>query len=375
MEEIKLDENGQVVDKDQWPEARWRFDSLPSGSIAFNEVKILCGLGALPSGKLSTDIVGDWKPIPPENTARLDVASVRGADGVYILRTAQAVEESQRMSGRPYTLAISNWIVACKRSGIGVYAMSFHDQSGTPVDSFVLTLDSVTLTKPSETKPIPRFVYAALCESTNSSQDASVGPTAPKSTPEKSALGKSGTGFFVSRDGQILTNSHVVNGCKSIRVRYPDRGVEGASMLVEDKKNDLALLVANRRPAAVAIFRDSPVLLGELIMSIGFPLTGVLSSEAIMSAGNVSATAGIGDDISQLQISAPVQPGNSGGPVLDKSGLVVGVVVSKLDAINVAKVIGDIPQNVNFGIKGDVARIFLNAYGVSYFERTDRKVD
>lgn len=85
-----------------------------------------------------------------------------------------------------------------------------------------------------------------------------------------------------------------------------------------------------------------------------------------MSTGTVSAMAGIQDDTRYLQISAPIQPGNSGGPLLDMSGNVIGVVSAKLDALRVAGVIGDIPQNVNFAIKDAVARNFLDNHGIVY---------
>jgi len=102
------------------------------------------------------------------------------------------------------------------------------------------------------------------------------------------------------------------------------------------------------------------------VVAVGFPLHGLLASSANVATGTVSALAGIGDDIRYLQISAPVQPGNSGGPLLDMSGNVVGVVVAKLDALRVAEATGDIPQNVNFAIKDAVARSFLEAKGVEY---------
>jgi S1-C subfamily serine protease len=99
---------------------------------------------------------------------------------------------------------------------------------------------------------------------------------------------------------------------------------------------------------------------------LGYPLSGLLASSANLSVGNVSALAGLGDDPSYLQISAPVQPGNSGGPLLDASGHLVGIVTAKLNAARVARVTGDIPQNVNFAIKAKAARTFLDSKGIAY---------
>ena len=99
---------------------------------------------------------------------------------------------------------------------------------------------------------------------------------------------------------------------------------------------------------------------------VGYPLRGVVASEANVTTGSVSALAGPGDDRRFIQITAPVQPGNSGGPVLDMAGKVVGVVVAKLNAIRIARSTGDIPQNVNFAIAAGAVRAFLDAEGVPY---------
>jgi S1-C subfamily serine protease len=104
---------------------------------------------------------------------------------------------------------------------------------------------------------------------------------------------------------------------------------------------------------------------GETVVTYGFPLSGLLSSGPTLTTGDVSALAGLRDNPLHFQISAPVQPGNSGGPLLDAQAHVIGVVVSKLNAARIARMTGgDIPQNVNFAIKGSEALAFLAANGV-----------
>ncbi|MFV0409436.1 MAG: trypsin-like peptidase domain-containing protein [Paracoccus sp. (in: a-proteobacteria)] len=95
----------------------------------------------------------------------------------------------------------------------------------------------------------------------------------------------------------------------------------------------------------------------------GYPLSGILSGLNI-TRGAVSSLKGVGGDAISMQISAPVQPGNSGGPAVDGEGRVVGVVVSKLNATQIAQTTGDIPQNVNFAIRGEMARLFMFQNGV-----------
>ena len=119
-------------------------------------------------------------------------------------------------------------------------------------------------------------------------------------------------------------------------------------------------------PKIIAM-RGSPALrLGESVVAFGFPLTGSLSMEGNLTTGNVSALAGLARRSQILQITAPVQPGNSGGPLLDESGNLIGVITAKLDAMAIAKRTGDIPQNVNFAIKTEVVEAFLKSAGVRY---------
>lgn len=190
----------------------------------------------------------------------------------------------------------------------------------------------------------------------------------PSSKPQaKRSIQSTGTGFIVSKAGYVLTNHHVIDGCKEIRAQIPSGAVAVTPVIARDPKNDLALVKLPSQAVNVATFRDGQTLRqGDSVVAIGFPLHGLLASGVNLTTGAVSALAGVGDDTRFLQITAPVQPGNSGGPLLDLSGNVVGIVVGKLNAIKIAKAIGDIPQNVNFAISATVARGFLDAKGVKY---------
>jgi S1-C subfamily serine protease len=192
-------------------------------------------------------------------------------------------------------------------------------------------------------------------------------PAGPPGAPRDSMRPvASGTGFVVA-PGRLLTNHHVADGCAEMRARTASGTEMRATVTASDRQRDLALLVVQDGgdPGPPLAFRRGPeIRRGEGVVTYGFPLAGLLSSGPTLTTGEVSALAGLGDDPRQFQISAPVQPGNSGGPLLDMSGHVVGVVVGKLNAQRVAQRIGDIPQNVNFAVKGEQAIAFLRRHGI-----------
>lgn len=195
---------------------------------------------------------------------------------------------------------------------------------------------------------------------------------AAPATPTKPAV-TSGTGFFINREGHVLTNAHVVAGCKSVKMqRSGDVPVEVATLAV-DRINDLAVVKAPAPSPVIAHFSTTAARQGQDVVVYGFPLAGVLAPQGNLTTGIVSALAGIANDTRQLQISAPVQPGNSGGPLMDNSGNVIGVVVSKINALSVAKATGDIPQNINFAIKASTAIEFLKSNGVGVDANASRK--
>lgn len=168
-----------------------------------------------------------------------------------------------------------------------------------------------------------------------------------------------GTGFYVSGRGHVLTNQHVVDGCSDYLIRQPGNEPLKARLVASDAANDLAVLSTDSLQKAVPPL-SIRARLGENVYVYGYPQSDTLASTGNFTIGNVTATAGAGDDSRKLQISAPVHQGNSGGPVLDQFGNVVGVIQSK----QIAFASGDIPQNVNFAIKTTIALNFLEANGV-----------
>jgi hypothetical protein len=174
-----------------------------------------------------------------------------------------------------------------------------------------------------------------------------------------------GSGFFVSTNGHVLTNYHVIKGCSRVQIGTTNLAMREGSVIATDEQNDLALIATNNTPTSIGQFRATTAKIGENSWAFGFPLAGLLARSGNFTGGIVSAAAGVGNDSRMLQITTPVQPGNSGGPLLDQAGNIIGVVVAKLDAISVAAVINDLPQNVNFAIKGGIAADFLEANGVN----------
>jgi S1-C subfamily serine protease len=131
--------------------------------------------------------------------------------------------------------------------------------------------------------------------------------------------------------------------------------------------NDLAVLKAEHRWHSAAAIRDGrDARPGDNVVVTGFPLSGVVGSGMAVTTGSLTALTGPSDDSRLLQVSAPVQPGNSGGPLLDGSGGVIGVVTGTLNGTALAIKTGVVPQNVNFAIKSAVLRNFLDTNGIGY---------
>ena len=217
-------------------------------------------------------------------------------------------------------------------------------------------------------------------------------PARPSAKSGPSSLPKAtlGSGFYISKLRHIVTNAHIVNGCRLIEVGNESRKATAATVISSDKRNDLALLKTElpkqtgdsnsfSQPTGLKMvpskqsghLRSKDVKLGEKVIVAGYPYGEIISRTIKVTSGIVSATRGFSDDTGQFQLDAAVQPGNSGGPIFDSRGNIIGVVVARINKLKMAKAMGSIPENSNFAIKTSTLRTFLESSGVPV-ERLDR---
>jgi S1-C subfamily serine protease len=173
----------------------------------------------------------------------------------------------------------------------------------------------------------------------------------------------SGSGFAVTSDGYVITNYHVIKGCTDVKIH--DKGNAFISTIITfDPNNDIALLKGDFKPRSFyPLSRETPKLLTEVYVA-GHPFGQDISTTVKVTRGIVSSLTGIANNFSNLQIDAALQPGNSGGPIMDNKGNVVGVAVAKLDLDTIVEEYGVVPENVNFGVKSNVVLNILESENI-----------
>ncbi len=180
----------------------------------------------------------------------------------------------------------------------------------------------------------------------------------PNFDDNKIVAASSGTGFYVSSAGHIISNHHVVEGCNAVKLTFKGKDVS-ADVLSVDKMNDLAILKVDLTPSKVYSVATEDASLLEDIIIAGYPLGKKVSAAIKTSKGSITALAGYGDNYSEFQTDAALNKGNSGGPIIDQKGNVVGVAVA-----NYGK--NDGIESFNFGIKSSTLRTFANANGLRF---------
>jgi S1-C subfamily serine protease len=187
----------------------------------------------------------------------------------------------------------------------------------------------------------------------------------PRPHSPTDALAKSGSGFLLSETSFVMTAYHVVEGASQIDVRFPSGAKYKAEVAARDIGNDLAILKLVEFKATEDGFRmsvNTSLSAGDAVHALGFPLTNILGEQPSIVSGEISATTGFDDSPTQFRMTAAVNPGNSGGPILNQNGEVVGIVVGTLTRKSV--------EGVKFGIKASTALPLLQQVG---FTKLDSK--
>lgn len=173
----------------------------------------------------------------------------------------------------------------------------------------------------------------------------------PKETRKEKGY-STGTGFFVTSSGYFVTNHHVIDDSETVHILYNDSFIP-ARIIQMDPANDVALLKADVQASPLPVAEITDVGRADEVFTMGYPSISVQGQAQKATFGRINALSGIMDDIRFMQIDVPIQPGNSGGPLIDSSGRVVGVVTATLDALRALVIAGNVPQNVNYAVKSD----------------------
>lgn len=184
----------------------------------------------------------------------------------------------------------------------------------------------------------------------------------------------SGSGFFVNKNGYLVSNYHVVEMCQYI-LAVMDGDLLNVKVVASDITNDLIVgkveELSNNNFLALS---SDGAFLGDNVIVAGFPLAGTLSDNLKVTRGIVSSMSGLNNNYSEYQIDAAVQSGNSGGPLIDASGNVVGVVVAQLNKYKLLQEREIIPENVNFAVKSQNVGVFLSANNIDFISKDSKKV-
>jgi S1-C subfamily serine protease len=206
----------------------------------------------------------------------------------------------------------------------------------------------------------------ALYQELQSQLDSAVNVNMPSSggTPpaSKAPIVKSaGTGFFVSPDGLIVTSAHVVADAKTIRIHTSSGVAADARFVAASEATDIAILQADVKPGRfLSLAAPRSVAVGTPVFTYGWPVADILGVEPKFTDGSISALSGIAGEQTYLQITVPVQPGNSGGPLVNDAGQVVGIIASQAAIAPFLKRTGTLPQSINWAVKAEYAALLID---------------
>jgi S1-C subfamily serine protease len=357
-EQVHIDAGGNVVGREpahpDWTEVR-------PDSVASNVLKVACrATEPITDKPLLDDIfTGRWISLGPSNDGKFRLALK--LDEVVKLDEENVVFFTR--SDYPNFLVfddfaikynVSAYVLNCRTQKVAFFAADAYWTAHARAVAKRIPVRDLSMA------PIPPDSYV----SHYFGQICSAAAPVPEEQAGTADAGGVGVGTaWVGDKGYLITASHVITGAKRIEVYSDGEPVGKATVVVDDPANDVAILkFVSGRPAALRALEIAPhgVALGRNVFTLGYPAPDMLGQRVKMTAGQVSSTAGAEDDARFLQVSVPLQPGNSGGPIITWDGSVVGVVdfkLRKLDDDPDSK--APPPKNVNYAVKASYVRAVL----------------
>jgi len=320
----------------------------------------------------------DWRYITssPDKTEKLwlttDSISNFGNGLVGFIGKFEYTTPQKLTSGNTYTFMIQYITLDCDKHTQDSVSSEFFNNNGILVEMYNKDGSEISLTK-YEKSTFASWSEVTVCPIGKSK---SVYQSSSNSTQtSKSDISYStGTGWEIGKY-YLITANHVIDNVDNIFVSVKENDLREATVVVRDTSNDLALIkIKTPLTSTPLVLATKQSKLGSKVVVIGFPLPDILGSKIQTTSGDISALTGFGNDIRFYQISAPVQSGNSGGPLLNQQGEVIGVVSSKLNGGGTLNERGEIPQNVNFAVKSNYIQALIESGGIEQYKTPKKSV-
>jgi len=336
------------------PNQKWNFTEAIPGTLGAISVDEVCG--PVPSVKppirriAEVQASAQWEPLTTFNHAEegptrleLDGRSLRPLSNKNVASIVRSTPTRGIINGVPYRYQLIEMHVNCANRQVSISAYVYFSSA----DSVLLQDDIDASRMKWQVAPAHSLAERVVGRS------CGAGASVERTTPAAPSSGAFGTAWL-AEGGYVITAYHVVEGASRLTLVLGSKRRIAAKVITVDVANDIAILEADfgaNRPRALPLSRSGAGL-GARVFTLGFPHPKLLGTSPKLTAGEISSVSGLSDDPRTMQISVPVQSGNSGGPLINLNGEVVGLVSAKLSATNVLRRTGDLTQNVNYAVKG-----------------------
>ena len=363
---VYKDEKGEVTSSMTVPQAAWRFVSPPPGSVAAALQARICEIAGRraalkPSLEIGPATRMTWLPTAydPATQTRFFIGQEKvmalSGGGVGVILRAEEAGGRKLADGTPIAVAFLAEAYDCKARTVAMVSADSYDAAGNLVGVFAPPREKIE-TQSFAAGSSPDLIARYVCQPDHLS---------PGEPAEGEAAGQDSSGTaWMGPKGYLVTANHVVEGATKLELMLDGKLMGRAEVVVLDPANDIAILkpVFDDGAHAAILLAGHPAQMGERVFTLGYPAPDLLGVALKMTSGEVSALSGDDyqsqrtDDARFLQVSIPIQSGNSGGPVIDAEGRAVGIVISRMNKTGE----NEVAQNVNYALKIAYVRNLLS---------------